>query len=154
MNSKKNVDVGGVSYYGLSALSQALFRSNHATNPKLFTKHSIVNFTVLIDTFATFECLCVSYFLLTCSGTKYFDWVGWGIGLLGCGFSLLSSIGGLGSITNNLISIGNWYFGVIGFFVATLPRSYVQSVLRQFWGWMKTQLGYVEAAEYREEIAL
>ena len=109
---------------------------------------------LLIDALATFECLCVSYFLFTCSGTKYYDWVGWVIGLLGCSFSLLSSIGGLGSITNSLISVSNWYFGAIGFFVATLPRSYTQVVLQKFWGWMKMQLGYVEAAEQREEIAL
>jgi cbb3-type cytochrome oxidase subunit 1 len=109
---------------------------------------------LLIDALATFECLCVSYFLLTCSGTKYHDWVGWVIGLLGCCLSLLSSIGGLGSITNSLIAVSNWYFGAIGFFVATLPRSYTQRVIPRFWRWMKKKLGYVEVAEQPEEIAL
>ena len=105
---------------------------------------------VLIDALATFECLCVSYFLLTCSGTNYYDWIGLVVGFLGCTFSLLSSIGGLGSITNSLVLISNWYFGAIGFFVATVPRSYTRIFLKKFWGWANA---HVEA-EQREEIPL
>lgn len=102
---------------------------------------------VLVDGLATFECVCVVYFLTICSNTTYYDWIGCGIGVLGCVLSLLSSVGGLGSTTNVLIHISYWYFGATGFFVATIPRTYPKSLLQKLWDWMRTQFGTVEAAQ-------
>jgi hypothetical protein len=85
--------------------------------------------------------------LFRCSGTKYSDWVSCVVGFLRCAFSLLSSIGGLGSITNSLTLINSWYFGLIGFVVATVPRSYPRVVLQRVLGWVRDVVAMLKLNE-------
>ena len=88
-----------------------------------------------------------------CSGVNVYDWVGYVVGLFGCIFSFLSSVGGLGSITNGLVDISAWYFGAMGFFIATLPRSFALSLFKKFWDRTKAKFLHPTAAE-GEEIPL
>jgi hypothetical protein len=108
---------------------------------------------LFVDVLATFECFYVGILMVRCSSVSFFDKVGCIVGLSGCIFSLLSSVGGLGSIANGLVHISAWYFGAMGFCVATLPRSFVVSLLMKFWGWAKAKFAHPTAAQ-REEIAL
>lgn len=121
-------------------------------DPEAFYEIFHCQVPLLVDCLSNFECLCVVYFLFKSSGTTYWDWIKCGVGVLGCAFSLLSSIGSLGSITNGLTYISAWYYGAAGFFLATIPRTYTILLAQKFWGWLKAQLGNLQPAQRENQL--
>jgi hypothetical protein len=76
-----------------------------------------------VDAVATLEGFTALIALFCCEGWSKRDPILLVVGILGCIFSLLSSVGGLGECHNVLVHISDWKFGGAGFLVATAVRT-------------------------------